>query len=63
MVGDAFLSKVFSQSCKTLLLFVKAIGFPCPMTKEKCDSGMFCLEVVNIRLPVDLAMFSWQTHS
>ena len=37
MVGDAFLSKVFFQSCKTVLLFAKAIVSPCPATKEKCD--------------------------
>lgn len=59
MVGDVFFFKVFFQSCKILLLFVKVIGFFCLMIKEKCDLGMFCLEVVNIRFLVDLVMFSW----
>ena len=46
MVGDAFLSKVFFQSCKTVLLFAKAIVSLCLATKKKYDPGMFRLEVL-----------------
>ena len=47
MVGDAFLSKVYFQICKTVqLLFVKAIGSTSPVTKKKCYPGMFCLKVL-----------------
>ena len=47
MVGDAFLSKVYFEICKTVqLLFVKAVGSTSAVAKEKCYPGMFCSEVL-----------------